>query len=261
MGTISKALNLLTYFSEDTPELGLMDFKRLTDQDKATVHRHLVELEANGYLEQNSQTRKYRLGAAILRLSSIRERSFPARRIVSEHVNTLAKNVGELVHASLIQQLEMSPLYFRDESAGATRVNFSEAEMLPLHATSSGMATLAFGTPQLLEKLASRKLEKYSNNTLTDFAELKAEIETVRKNGFAYSNQTYEVDVCSFAVPFFEDGQFACGSIAIAIPASRLNLDRAPQYVEALQHTSQLVSRELGGKIPEQIRNLWRVAA
>lgn len=261
MGTIAKALNLLNFFSENAPELGLMDFKNLSGQDKATVYRHLTELEANGFLEQNEKTRKYRLGAAIVRLSSIRERSFPTRRIVSEWIDRLAEEVQELVHASLIQRLEMSPLYFCDKSRGATRVNFSEAEMLPLHATASGLAALAFGPPSLLEKLSNKHLAKYSNSTPTNFDTLKTIVGEVCEKGFSFSNQSYEEDVCSFGVPFFEAGPYACGTIAIAIPATRLDSSKAPFYTKKLWEASKAVSRELGGNIPEQLENKWRHAA
>ena len=44
MSTIEKALGLLDYFSEDTPEIGLSDFKTLTKYDKGTTHRYLSAL-------------------------------------------------------------------------------------------------------------------------------------------------------------------------------------------------------------------------
>ena len=73
MGTITKALELLNLFSRTKPEIGLMEFARLSGRDKATVHRHLTELEENGFVEQHPQTRAYRLGPAILRLTAVRE--------------------------------------------------------------------------------------------------------------------------------------------------------------------------------------------
>ena len=41
MGTIAKALQLLTHFSSDLPEIGLSQFVQLTGDDKATLHRRL----------------------------------------------------------------------------------------------------------------------------------------------------------------------------------------------------------------------------
>lgn len=261
MGTISKALNLLTYFSESTPELGLMEFKKLSGQDKATVHRHLSELVLNGFLEQNPGNRKYRLGGAILRLSAIREKNFPTRRIVSQWADQLAREVGELVHCAIIQSTEMSPLYYFDACSAAIRVNFSEAEMLPLHATSSGMAALAFGPPGLLETLTSKKLASYTPHTITDIEDLRNAVEEVRAKGYASLHQSYEADVCSVAVPFFEGGPYAYGTIAVAIPASRFDPERIPELAEGLWRASEAISQQLGGHIPDNLKSLWRHAA
>ena len=110
MGTITKALELLNEFSPSRAEIGLVEMARLTGRDKATVHRHLTELEANGFLEQNPSTRAYRLGAAVLRLAALREHSFPTRRLLRPLVTELAEEIGELVHASLLQSDGLSPL-------------------------------------------------------------------------------------------------------------------------------------------------------
>ena len=90
MGTITKALDLLTHFSAARPEIGLSQFVRLSGRDKATVHRHLTELEANGYLEQNPVSRAYRLGPALLRLAAVREAASPTRDLLRPIVADLA---------------------------------------------------------------------------------------------------------------------------------------------------------------------------
>ena len=261
MGTITKALNLLTYFSESAPEISLMDFKALTGTDKATIHRHLTELLANGYLEQNKSTRKYRLGASILRLASIREKTFPARRIVSQWVRKLSEETGELVHASVIQQMNMSPLCFHDAGIGGTRVYYNEADILPLHATASGLAAIAFGPSDLLQTISRSGLQKFTDFTITDFEQLQLAVERTRQNGFAYIDQAYEQEVCSLAVPFFENDRFAYGSIAIAMPASRMKDADKAQYVRALWNAAENISRDLGGTIPQNLKNLWLIAA
>jgi DNA-binding IclR family transcriptional regulator len=261
MGTITKALSLLNYFSENVSELGLADFTRHAAQDKATVHRHLSELLLNGYLEQNPETRKYRLGGSILRLASIREKTFPMRRILSQWVDALALDVRELVHGSVIQKSQMSPLYAKDASSGATRVNFSEAETLPFHATASGLAALAFGDPALLENLSKKNLKAFTNTTAVEIEDLKTVVEEVRKNGFAFSNQTYEDDVCSFAVPFFEQGPYAYGTIAIAIPASRFKMSDKKRFTQGLWKTAIGITREIGGSFPQAIINASDIAA
>ena len=258
MGTITKALNLLNHISEHSPELGLSEFKNLTGQDKATTHRHLTELEANGFLEQNSQTRKYRLGGSILRLSSVRERTFPAHRIVSHWVEKLSEDVHELVHASLIQSEGMSPLYYHDSGIGGTRVYFSQAEILPFHATSSGLSALAFGAPEILKKVLKSDLVRFTEFTVSEKADLSALVEAARSNGFANINESFEKEVCSVAAPFYHNGIHAYGAIAIAVPASRMDEDKVKKLATELWNTCCMVSNDLGGVIPRELSDKWK---
>jgi len=261
MGTITKSLNLLNYFSESVPEIGLMGFKNLTGQDKATIHRHLTELQKNGFLEQNDITKKYRLGAAILRLAAVRETTFPARRIVSQWVTTLSEKLEELVHASLISGNNLSPLCFNDGGVGGTRVYFSEAEILPLHATASGLAGLAYGPTNLLGSIRQADLRRYTETTITDFQSLMSLVNEVRVKGFTMTDQSFEPEVSSIAVPFFEGSTFAYGTIAVAVPSSRMeNLDK-DYLTKMLSDTARQITRELGGEIPTQLVQAWRRAA
>ena len=67
MSTIGKALSLLDLISVLDKDIGLSDLARLSTLDKATTRRFLVELERHGFVEQDEETRRYRLGAAPVR--------------------------------------------------------------------------------------------------------------------------------------------------------------------------------------------------
>ena len=255
MGTITKSLNLLNYFSKERPEIGLVDFKNLTGQDKATIHRHLTELVENGFLEQNPETRKYRLGATLMRLSAVRESTFPMRKIVTRQVTSLSESLGELVHASLIVSKGMSPLCYHDGGTGGTRVYFNEADMLPLHATASGITALAFGHPELLEKTINSRLVKYTDNTITDPEKINESVSTARRNGYVISDQSFEREVSSIAVPFFEISPYAHGTISLAVPTARMARLNENQLVHSLWATSRAISKDLGGDVPEHLSN------
>ena len=78
MSTIGKALSLLDLLSQLNKDIGLTDLARVSALDKATARRFLVELEKHGFVEQDGETRKYRLGAAPVRLARIRQARFPS---------------------------------------------------------------------------------------------------------------------------------------------------------------------------------------
>ena len=173
MGTITKALDLLGLFARERAEIGLGEFVRLTGRDKATVHRHLVELAENGFLEQDPDSRAYRLGPAVLRLAALRETLFPTRKLMQPIVQGLADAVGELAHASLLQGKVMSPLVHADPGVHGVQVYFDIAEMLPLHATSSGISALTFCSDEFRAQILEDPLSKHTDQTVSDPARLR----------------------------------------------------------------------------------------
>jgi len=246
-------------FSQNHSEIGLTEFKQLSGFDKGTTHRYLQSLKSLGFLEQNSETKTYRLGPAIMRLAVIREHTFPMAKIAALHVDELAVKTGELVHASLPTEKGMSSLHHRDGGISGTRVGFDTSEVLPFHATSSGIAMLAFGPGQLLEELPKTKLEKFTDETEVDIDTVQEIVAVARNLGYSHMNQSYEAEVCSLALPFFSGGEYAAGTLAIATPNSRMSDGDKKALLMPLIETSRKVSTDLGGQIPEYISQKWNM--
>lgn len=261
MGTITKALEILNYFSRSTPELGLSEVVRLTGRDKATVHRHLVELLENGYLEQRVDTRAYRLGPAILRLASVREATMPVRRIVRPLVEALSAEVGELVHFSMLQGDVLSPVSHSDPARHGTQVHFDESEMLPLHATSSGLAVLAFAPEKLRKAVLGAPLPAYASRTITDPLRLSEAISAVRSSGLGRTEKTFDDEVTSQSAPVFGPDKNAIGAVAVAMPVARMTEARRIETAAALRRSAVRMTAALGGAMPEELARLWGLGA
>lgn len=248
MGTITKALELLTYFSPMRGSIGLSEFVRLSGRDKATVHRHLTELEENGFLEQNLTTRAYRLGPALLRLSSVREAAFPMRALLGPIVTELGNAVGELAHASLLQGDVLSPISHHDPRLHGTQVHFDVSEILPLHATASGLAVLAFAPDALRSRILSRPLAAHTDQTVTDPEDLKARLDRIRATGVSQLEGTFDKEVASQATPLFgEDGQLV-GALAVAIPTLRIDDQKRARIAEKVLSAGRAASLSLGAR-------------
>jgi len=257
MGTITKALNLLNYYSSHRPQIGLTEFTKLINRDKATVHRHLTELERNGYVEQDPVSKNYRLGPALLRLAAVREHTFPIRDAVDAKVTKLSEELRELVHVSLLQGQALSSLFHADVHSRGTRVHFDEAELLPLHATSSGLSMLAYGPAKLLKRALASPLKAHTSKTIVDVDVLIENVEITRRNGYSYSDQGFEDEVCSYATPVFDHNQKNVGSLAVALPKSRLTSEKGREIIAALYRGSEMVSTVFGGVVPGEIKDVW----
>ena len=255
MPTIDKALGLLDYFSASTPEIGLAQFRKLSTFDKGTVYRYLCSLRDCGYVEQNPHTKAYRLGPAIIRLAAVRETTVPLQKIAAPLIDELADQTGELVHAALAQLNGMSSLYAKDGGYGGTRVGFDEAELLPFHATSSGMAFLAFGPEEYLASVIEKNLlPSFTESTPVTSEKVQSLVARSKRAGYAWSNQSYEAEVCSVAVPFFNTAGIAIGTVAIATPRSRM---KRSVFAKELVLKSQRFTQNLGGKVPDTLAAIW----
>jgi IclR family transcriptional regulator, acetate operon repressor len=257
MTTIKKALGLLEHFSSNKPEIGLIEFRRLSGFDKGTVHRYLTSLRYAGFLEQNQKTRAYRLGPAIIRLAAVREQTFPMVKIIAPHVDHLANTTQELVHASLPQPQGMSALYYKDGGHSGTRVGFEEAEILPLHATASGISMMAFGPSRILEAEITRPFQKFTDTTPLTVDSVKALIKEAQKKGYAATNQSFEDDVYSIAMPFFDADAAAIGTLALATPATRMDSSNCVALARLLANTALSVTQDLGGSITPKLAKMW----
>jgi len=257
MPTIDKALGLLDHFSSTSPEIGLSELRGLSGFDKGTVHRYLSNLRDCGFVEQNAKTKAYRLGPALLRLAAVREKTVPLEKIASPLLSALATNTGELVHAALPQRQGMSTLFATDGGHRGIRVRFDPAELLPFHATSSGIALLAFGSQQFSSQALGDSLPAFTETTSSTTDQVNVLIERAQRIGYAFADQSYEREVCSIAVPFYSTTESAIGTVAIATPAARMNKATHRDFAVALTDTSRSLSKDLGGCIPSDLSKIW----
>lgn len=254
MGTTSKALSLLDLFSRATPEIGLTDFARRAGMNKATTYRLLTDLAAHGFVEQVGSGREYRLGPAFLRLSALREAAVPMREVAIGVLNRLSKATGETAHMSLLQAEQLSTFAYTYSDAHGTQVRMEDAEVLTLHATSSGLAVLAFSPAGLVDQVLSRPLEARTPETITDPAQIRQQLDQFRQQGFAVAVGGFEQDVHSHAVPVFDASSACIGAVAVAAPVTRMTDTLQSLIQHQLLDSTTRLTRLLGGFPPAKFR-------
>lgn len=261
MGTVSKALELLDYFTRSRPLIGLSDLARLADLNKATCFRLLTELAENGFVEQIGTGREYRLGPTVLRLAALREAQVPTREASMPVLQALAQHTGETAHLSLLMAEVLRPLAHAYSATHVTKVMLEDTETLPFHATSSGLAVLAFQPEAFRNMVLSRPLPQLTNTTETNPNALRAHINEVRGLGYAESRGAFQADVHSMAVPLFDALGGCSGSVAVAAMASRMNDAQRHLIRQALVQAGMEITAIWGGSLPAEIATLWHEAA
>ncbi|MBO9468219.1 helix-turn-helix domain-containing protein [Tropicibacter sp. R15_0] len=255
MSSATKALTLLSYFSATRPEIGLSQMCRIAGRDKATTYRHLQALETAGFVEQIPATKQYRLGPALLQLAQVREATVPRKDGAKAALAALANATGETAHATLLSGNVLYGLCDCESPHHSTRAVI-DMNVFPLHATASGLCTLAFGPEDLL-RTAVANLEAFTENTATTETELEALIENVRLTGFGRGDKSFATETQGLAAPVFDHTGHLAGAVAVASVASRFTAELECSIKSELIIAAREITRNWGGTIPDAIEALW----
>jgi DNA-binding IclR family transcriptional regulator len=245
MQTVDKALGLLGFFSEGRPAIGLSEIARLSGFNKATARRLLLALEKHGFVEQDAKTRAYRLGPGLLRLARVREAVSPVQTVVQPILEDLVARIGETAHFSLYAGGSLATIGLV-ESTKSNRVMLERGESIPLHATASGLAFMAFARPEIVDAALNKTLSGHTAQTVTDPQELRSQLESVASAGVAVAKSTYEDGVCGIAAPILGQDGYARGAVAVAAPASRARRDVIPTIQAEVRRAAEEISRAMG---------------
>lgn len=256
--TVERTLRLLDALaSRPNHEWSLTELARELGVHKATVLRMLSTLEQHGYLVREGEPPRYRLGPSAFALGGaaqprVREVAYPAlRRLSHETGETSLLHVLAGTETVCVEKVE---------SPQPIRVTFDIGRRGPLHAGSSGKSLLAFLNAVELERLLPRlDLRRYTDRTITDPADLREELERVRRRGYAVSCGELDPGVYSVGAPIRNAlGRLEAG-VTIVGPESRWTEKVHPSQVEKTLLAARRISELLGyrpgagnGKGPDQ---------
>jgi DNA-binding IclR family transcriptional regulator len=244
--SIERAAAILRLLSGRNRRLGVAQLAGELDLPKGTVHGILRTLAAVGFVEQDEESGKYQLGAALLHMGSSYLDGNELRTRALNWSDSLAARSGESVRIGTLHETQVLVVHhvFRpDDSRQALEVG----TLLPAHATALGKVLLAANRYAAAE-LASTGLPEYTNATISDWDALSAELHEVLARGWAADAEELEVGVISIAAPIQDRRAATVGAIGISGPVERLAHEGEPRsdLVSYVREAARAVSRDLG---------------
>jgi len=240
-------MGLLGLFSVEQTEFGLSELARLAGLDKAATRRLLVSLAKHGFIEQDAESRRYRLGTGFLRLARIREITLPTAEICQGVVDWLTEMTNETAHASVRGAGALTTIAYCEPMRG-TIVHIDPGEALPFHATASGIVYLGFAPSAERDSLLRGRLASFTGHTPVHRAEVLRRAEQAFAQGYCFNERGFEDEVSGVAVPFFGTSGAVAGTVAVATPSSRMTAERREQVTELLLQASARITAALGGE-------------
>ena len=185
--TVRKALDILCCFSAHRPLWGVSDLSRELHLSKGHVHQLLKSLEDKGFAKRDPILRKYKLGFKLMELGDIVSRTLDVRTTAVPFMRELQTQAGGTVSLRVLDNDELLVVE-RIEPSDFLRVAYPVGTRLPYNHGAGGKVILAFMDQEERKSLLRRRpLKKLTKKTIVDPKKLEAELEGVRKRGFALS--------------------------------------------------------------------------
>ena len=212
----------------------------------STIHRILDTLRHWGYVEQDPESQKYRLGLKLLELGMAKLHQMDLAREAAPYLKDLVKQCNETVHLGVLEEGEV--LYLaKEESSQTIRMISYVGKRAPLHCTSLGKVLLAYLSAEERKKILGEKvLPRLTENTITDKRELEKELSKVREQGFALDREENEKDVRCVAAPIRNYQGEVIAAISISSPIFRIDKNAQNNLKKVLIETSKKISKRLG---------------
>ncbi len=245
LSSVTSALLVMKAFSAEEAEIGISSLAKRLGLAKSTVHRLAVTLAAEGFLEQNPETGRYRLGLRLFTLGALARRRMDVSNVSRPLLGVLRDKFQE---ASTLAILSGPSIMFLHnlESGQAIGIRAHIGDLKPAHCTAEGRVLLAFSPPTVLAEVLKEGLSPRTAKTLTDIPSLKRALEEVRTAGYAIDDEESEEGMRCVAAPVRDISGKVIAAVGLAGPTQRLTKKDLRAMAPEVVATGEAVSVRLG---------------
>jgi DNA-binding IclR family transcriptional regulator len=116
----------------------------------------------------------------------------------------------------------------------------------PPHCTSLGKVLLAWQPDSVVEQVLRAPLSRLTERTVTKPAVLKAQLASIRANGYAVADGEFEEGVTGISAPVFGREGVALAAVGIAAPAFRTPQEQIDRFIPVVVAAAREISNRLG---------------
>ncbi|MGH8670143.1 MAG: IclR family transcriptional regulator [Burkholderiales bacterium] len=245
LSSVANSIRLLTSFSGEEDELGITTLAGRLRLAKSTVHRLAATLSAAGFLEQNADTGKYRLGMALFELGALVRRRMDVANEGRPRLRELLEKTGETVQMGVVDHLSVLYVY-EMESPRAIRMAAAVGGRAPLHCTAVGKVLLAYQPAEFVNRVLEAGLTAYTPKTITKREAVLAMLSEVRAREHAVDDEESEGGLRAIAAPVRNHNGAVIAALGVAAPVQRMNKKVMQTCIPTVIATAHAVSGRLG---------------
>ena len=245
LSSVTSALLVMKAFSAEESEIGISSLAKRLGLAKSTVHRLAVTLASEGFLEQNPETGRYRLGLSLFTLGALARRRMDVSNVSRPLLGVLRDKFQE---ASTLAILSGTSVMFLHnlESGQAIGIRAHIGDLKPAHCTAEGRVMLAYAPPAVVAEVLTEGLSPRTAKTITNAAAFKRVLEEVRVAGYAIDDEESEDGMRCLAAPVRDISGKVIAAVGLAGPTQRLPKKDLRAMAPEVVATGEAVSMRLG---------------
>lgn len=237
--SLQKAIQLLSCFTIETPKLGVSELAQKTGLLKSSVHNMLTTLETCSMIERTSDG-KYTLGVRCLCLGNVYRMTRDSNKLIRTALRELSEITGETVNLAVCREQDV--IYLENICTKASHLTLDySGETAPLYCTGVGKSILAYLPRHQQEAVLSSKLIPFTQNTITDPAELSRELKLIRERGYAIDRAEHEYDIACVAMAILNEFGLPVASVSISGLEAHFTEEKIKEFCKYLTKTAELV--------------------
>ena len=244
--SVERALHILDLFNEQSTELKITEISQLMGLSKSTLHSILKTLQLHGYIDQNPENGKYRLGMKLVERGHFVVGSMDIRQKAKSWLTELSLKTGQTTHLGVLDGNE--GVYIEKIEGKQAAIAYSRiGRRLPVHATAIGKVLIAWlGDAELAAVLQNYEYSIYTPATLSTREALLDVLAQTRELGYAIDDEENEQGVRCVSVPVWNHELRVIAALSLSTLKSRVDDNELAGYLKLLEEAGQHLSAEVG---------------
>ncbi|HEV3425989.1 MAG TPA: IclR family transcriptional regulator [Paraburkholderia sp.] len=206
---------------------------------QGTVHRILHALIAEGMVEQDENSKLYRLSVEFFALAAQAGNPSGMRTLCRPALLRLCASLGDTIFLLVKSSFDAVCLDICEGPFPIRSFTGDIGGRVALGVGQGSLAILAFLPEAEREEIIRFNVPRIRGYGVLDEVYLRTEIERVRQLGYAGRNSGVLDGMAGVAVPIFDRTGVAVAALSVGTLAARLGDDRLPMVVELLRRQAQ----------------------
>ncbi len=243
--SLDKGMDIIELLAAEPRGLAVAEIARRLGFNASTTHHLVATLRRRGFLDQDPETRAYRVGYRLVSVVNEFVSEADVYAVGAGPIRELRDATGDTAYLTILQDREIFVVF---EATGIHPVQTRRPRppgQIVLHGIASGKTLLAhLPDEQRRALVAEMPLTRFTPNTITTPHDLETELAAIRAQGYALDREEWLLGLACVASPVFDRNGVCVATASVAYPA--VQAERRDELVQVVGETAARISTSLG---------------